>query len=158
MASGYFRDPDATVTAWRNLWFHTGDLVVKDDQGVYRFVDRIKDSIRRRGENISSWEVEQALLAHPDLESAAVVGVPAEIGEDEVMAFIVLKSGAQYDPLNITRFLEGQIAYFAIPRYLEAVSEIPKTENGKVKKFLLRERGPGPESWDREHAGVKLRR
>jgi len=158
MASGYFRDPDATIAAWRNLWFHTGDLVVKDDQGVYRFVDRIKDSIRRRGENISSWEVEQALLAHPDLESAAVVGVPAEMGEDEVMAFIVLKSCAQYDPLNITRFLEGQIAYFAIPRYLEAVSEIPKTENGKVKKFLLRERGVGRETWDRDQAGVELRR
>lgn len=158
MATGYFRDPDATIAAWRNLWFHTGDLVVRDDNGVYCFVDRLKDSIRRRGENISSWEVEQALLAHPDIESVAVVGVPAEIGEGEVMAFIVLKSGAQYDPLNITRFLEGQIAYFAVPRYLAAVSEMPRTENGKVKKFLLRERGVGPETWDRDEAGVELRR
>jgi crotonobetaine/carnitine-CoA ligase len=158
MASGYFSDPEATVAAWRNLWFHTGDLVVRDDHDVYRFVDRVKDSIRRRGENISSWEVEQALQAHPDVESAAVVGVPAELGEDEVMAFIVLQSSAQFDPLNITRFLETQIAYFAIPRYLDVVNEMPKTENGKVKKFLLRARGVEPETWDRDAAGVKLRR
>ena len=150
MAGGYFHNPEATADAWRNLWFHTGDRVMRDEQGIYHYLDRIKDAIRRRGENISSWEVEQALLSHPDVENAAVVGVPAEVGEEDVMAFIVPRRGCRLQPDTVTRFLEDRLARFAIPRYLEYVDELPMTENGKVKKYMLREWGVGPTSWDRD--------
>lgn len=150
MAGGYFGNPEATASAWRNLWFHTGDRVMCDDQGNYHYLDRIKDAIRRRGENISSWEVEQALLSHPDVENAAVVGVPAEVGEEDVMAFILPRRGGSPEPNIVTSFLEDRLAGFAIPRYLEFVDELPMTENGKVKKYMLRERGVGPTTWDRD--------
>jgi crotonobetaine/carnitine-CoA ligase len=149
VSTGYFDNPQATQAAWRNLWFHTGDRVIRDSNDVYHFVDRLKDSIRRRGENISSWEVEQALISHEAIESAAVVGVPSELGDEEVMAFIVPKQETRIDPREITRFLEGRLAYFAIPRYIEFISELPRTENGKVKKYLLRERGVSTDTWDR---------
>ncbi len=150
MAGGYFGNPEATAAAWRNLWFHTGDRVWCDEQGIYHYLDRIKDAIRRRGENISSWEVEQALLSHPDIKNTAVIGVPAEVGEEDVMAFIITRAGSSPQPDAVTRFLEDRLARFAIPRYLEFVDELPMTENGKVKKYLLRERGTGPATWDRE--------
>jgi crotonobetaine/carnitine-CoA ligase len=150
MSTGYFDNSQATLAAWRNLWFHTGDRVMRDSSGVYHFIDRLKDSIRRRGENISSWEVEQALISHEAIESAAVVGVPSELGDEEVMAFIVLKQGARLDPREITRFLEDRLAYFAIPRYIQFMSELPRTENGKVKKYVLRELGLSADIWDRE--------
>ena len=150
MANGYFGNPDATMSAWRNLWFHTGDRVMRDEQGLYHYLDRIKDAIRRRGENISSWEVEQALLSHSEVKNAAVVGVPSELGEEEVMAFLVTRDGRELEPDLVIRFLEDRIARFAIPRYLEFVQELPMTENGKVKKYLLRERGISPTTWDRD--------
>ena len=149
MSTGYFDNPQATLAAWRNLWFHTGDRVIRDSNDVYHFIDRLKDSIRRRGENISSWEVEQALISHEGIESAAVIGVPSELGDEEVMAFVVLQQGARIDPREITQFLEGRLAYFAIPRYIEFVSQLPRTENGKVKKYVLRERGLSADTWDR---------
>jgi carnitine-CoA ligase len=157
-STGYWRMPEKTVEAWRNLWFHSGDRVVVDEHGVFRFLDRIKDAIRRRGENISSYEVELELQTHPDVESAAVVPVPSELGEDEVMAFLVLRTGGDADPVGIIRHLEPRLAYFAIPRYLEFVDELPLTENGKIQKFALRERGVGPLTWDREAAGVEVSR
>ena len=150
VANGYFANPEATASAWRNLWFHTGDRVVRDEQGVYHFLDRIKDAIRRRGENISSWEVEQALLSHPDIKNAAVVGVPAQVGEEDVMAFIVPRDGNLPEPDAVIRFLEDRIARFAIPRYLEFVDELPLTENGKVKKYMLKEWGVSLTTWDRD--------
>jgi crotonobetaine/carnitine-CoA ligase len=157
-ASGYWRMPEKTVEAWRNLWFHSGDRVVVDEDGVFHFMDRLKDSIRRRGENISSFEVELALQTHPSVASAAVVPVPSELGEDEVMAFVVLRQGVATDPVEIIRHLEPRLAYFAIPRFLEFVEVLPQTENGKVKKFELRERGVGRTTWDREAAGIEVRR
>ena len=156
VASGYFGNPEATVSAWRNLWFHTGDRVVCDEHGVYHFLDRLKDAVRRRGENISSWEVEQALLAHPDVKNAAVVGVPADLGEEEVMAFVVPSGGSQPDPDAIIRFLDDRLACFAIPRYLEFVDEVPETGNGKVRKYMLKERGLGPATWDRDKSDIKV--
>jgi carnitine-CoA ligase len=158
VATGYFRMPEKTVEAWRNLWFHTGDRVVCDEGGVFRFHDRLKDSIRRRGENISSIEVEDVLQAHPDVATSAVVPVPSELGDDEVMAFVLLRAGAEADPVALVRHCEGRLAYFAIPRFLEFVSELPLTESGKVRKVVLRERGVGPATWDREQEGVELRR
>jgi crotonobetaine/carnitine-CoA ligase len=148
-ASGYFNRPEETVRAWRNLWFHTGDRVVQDADGAFRFIDRIKDAIRRRGENISSYEVEQVLLGHPAIAVAAVFPVRSELAEDEVMAALVARPGHAIDPVDITRHCETRLPRFSIPRYLDVVDELPRTENGKVQKFKLRERGVGPGTWDR---------
>ena len=157
-ATGYFGMPEKTVEAWRNLWFHTGDRVVRDADGDFRFLDRLKDAIRRRGENISSYEVEQVLLSHPDIDMAAVFPARSELAEDEVMAAIVLKAGCRLEPVELMGFCEPRMPYFAIPRFLDFVAELPRTENGKVQKFKLRERGPGARTWDREAAGYVLKR
>jgi crotonobetaine/carnitine-CoA ligase len=151
-ASGYLGMPQETADAWRGGWFHSGDRVVRDADGYVTFVDRMKDAIRRRGENISSWEVEQVLAAHPDVAAAAVVPVPAELGEDEVLAYIVPREGATPDPAAIVSFCDGRLAYFAIPRYVDLVDELPLTANGKVAKYALRERGLTARTWDREVA------
>lgn len=158
MALGYFAMPDKTVEAWRNLWFHTGDRVVRDADGRFRFVDRLKDVIRRRGENISSFEVEQILLRHPAVALAAVFPVPSDLAEDEVMAAIVLCEGEVADPEAIVRFCAKHMPYFCVPRFLEMVAELPRTENGKVQKYRLREQGVTTTTWDRERAGIIFRR
>ncbi|WP_246509915.1 ATP-dependent acyl-CoA ligase [Bradyrhizobium glycinis] len=157
-ASGYFGMPEKTVEAWRNLWFHSGDRVVRDSDAHYRFIDRMKDSIRRRGENVSSWEVEQAIQSHPAVAACAIYPLPSELGEDEVAAAILLEPGHVLQPVDIVRHCEGQIAYFAIPRYVRILSQMPLTENGKVKKGVLRDAGITTDTWDREAAGVKIRR
>lgn len=157
-ATGYFGMADKTVEAWRNLWFHTGDRVTRDADGFFTFLDRLKDAIRRRGENISSYEVEQVLLSHPAVAVAAVFPVQSELAEDEVMAAIVPREGVALDPVELVRFCEPRMAYFAVPRYLEFMAALPSTENGKVQKFKLRERGVTPQTWDREAAGIQLKR
>ncbi len=149
-ATGYFGMPEQTVQAWRNLWFHTGDRVVRDARGYYRFIDRMKDAIRRRGENISSYEVEQVLLSHPDVAEAAAFPVRSELAEDEVMAAIVLRDGCSLSPAALAEYCKGRMPGFAIPRYIEMMTELPMTENGKVQKFRLRERGVTAATWDRE--------
>jgi carnitine-CoA ligase len=149
-ATGYFRQADATVEAWRNGWFHTGDRVIRDADGSFRFVDRIKDVIRRRGENISAFEVEQALQSHPDVAAAAVIPVPSELGEDEVMACVVLRDKAALQPTQLVEFCEERLARFAVPRYVELLEELPLTPSGKVEKHRLRARGVTPATWDRE--------
>jgi carnitine-CoA ligase len=156
-ATGYFGMPEKTVEAWRNLWFHTGDRVVRDADGWFRFLDRLKDAIRRRGENISSFEVEHVLLRHPAVAAAAAFPVPSDMAEDEVAAAVVLEPGAAIGPLELIEHCIPLLAYFAIPRYLEFVEELPLTENGKVRKAVLRERGVTPAMWDREAAGVEVR-
>ncbi|AWK90122.1 ATP-dependent acyl-CoA ligase [Azospirillum thermophilum] len=157
-STGYFGMPDKTVEAWRNLWFHTGDRVVREADGGFRFVDRLKDAIRRRGENISSHEVEQVLLSHPAIATAAVFPVRSELAEDEVMAAIVPKPGEELDPVALMKFCEPRLPHFAIPRFVEVMEELPRTENGKVQKFRLRERGRTAATWDREAAGYVVRR
>jgi carnitine-CoA ligase len=149
-ATGYFRQADATVAAWRNGWFHTGDRVIRDPHGSFRFVDRIKDVIRRRGENISAFEVEQALQSHPDVAAAAVIPVPSELGEDEVMACVVLREGATVQPGELVAFCDERLAAFAVPRYVELVEALPLTPSGKVEKYKLRQRGVTAATWDRE--------
>jgi len=151
-ATGYFAMPEATVRAWRNLWFHTGDRVVREPDGWYRFIDRAKDAIRRRGENVSSFEVEQVFSQYPGVAQVAVFGVPSDLGEEEVMAAVIPESGATLDPLDMLRFCEPRLAYFAIPRYVELLDELPLTENGKVRKAVLRQRGVGVGAFDREAA------
>jgi carnitine-CoA ligase len=148
-ASGYFGKPGQTVEAWRNLWFHTGDRVVRDADGAFRFVDRIKDAIRRRGENISSFEVEQVLLSHPAVAGAAVYAVQSELAEDDVMAALVLRDGARVAPHELAQYCEPRLPYFAIPRYIELMDDLPRTENGKVQKYRLRERGVTAATWER---------
>ncbi|MFI5013428.1 MAG: ATP-dependent acyl-CoA ligase [Hyphomicrobiales bacterium] len=150
---GYFGMPEKTVEAWRNLWFHTGDRVVREADGQFRFLDRLKDAIRRRGENISSFEVEQVLISHPEVASAAVFPVRSELAEDEVMAAILLKDRSAVSELELMRFCEPRLPRFALPRFVEFVAELPQTENGKVQKFKLRERGIPPGVWDREKSG-----
>lgn len=157
-ATGYFGMPEKTAEAWRNLWFHSGDRVVRDPDGHYRFIDRMKDSIRRRGENVSSWEVEQTIQSYPGVAACAIYPLPSELGEDEVAAAILLEPGQSLDPVDIVRHCEGQIAYFAIPRYVRILSQMPLTENGKIKKGVLREAGVTTDTWDREAAGLKLQR
>ncbi|MGA3400345.1 MAG: ATP-dependent acyl-CoA ligase [Acetobacteraceae bacterium] len=149
-ATGYFGMAEKTVEAWRNLWFHTGDRVVREANGYYRFIDRMKDAIRRRGENVSSYEVEQVLLSHPDVAAAAAFPVRSELAEDEVMAAIVLRDGRSLTPAALAEYCKGRMPAFAIPRFIEFLATLPMTENGKVQKFRLRERGVTAASWDRE--------
>lgn len=158
MAVGYFGMADKTVEAWRNLWLHSGDRVVRNEEGYYKFIDRMKDSIRRRGENISSFEVEKVIMSHPAVEIAAVFPVASDLAEDEVMTAIVIKEGAALDGADLIRFCEGRLSYFAIPRFVDFVAELPRTESGKVQKFKLRERGRSAGTWDREAAGIKVKR
>ena len=148
-ASGYFGRPERTLEAWRNLWFHTGDRVVRDADGAFRFIDRIKDSIRRRGENISSWEVEQVLLGHPAVAEAAVYPVRSELAEDEVMAALLAHPGARLDPAELCRYCATRLPRFALPRFIDVVAELPRTENGKVQKYRLSQRGVTAGTWDR---------
>lgn len=153
-ASGYFNMPDKTEEAWRNGWFHTGDRVVREADGAFRFIDRMKDAIRRRGENISSYEVEQVLLSHPSVATVAVYPVQSELAEDEVMASLIARPEARIDPQELARYCEARLPYFAIPRYMDVVQELPRTENGKIQKYKLRERGVTPSTWDRTPGGA----
>ncbi|WP_147154393.1 ATP-dependent acyl-CoA ligase [Reyranella soli] len=157
-ATGYFGTPEKTVEAWRNLWFHSGDRVIREPDGYYKFVDRLKDAIRRRGENVSSFEVEQVLLSHPEIATAAAYPVRSELAEDEVMAAIVRQPGSALDEVSIIRFCEMRMPYFAVPRFLEFVDVLPATENGKIQKYKLRERGITGQTWDREAAGITVKR
>jgi carnitine-CoA ligase len=149
-AGGYFAMPDKTAEAFRDGWFHTGDRVVREADGSFRFIDRLKDAIRRRGENISSYEVEQVLLSNPAVASAAVFAVPSELAEDEVMAAIVRRPGSALTENALYEFCRPRLAHFAVPRFIEFVNALPMTENGKVQKYQLRERGVTPGTWDRE--------
>ena len=156
--TGYWGHPEWTAEAWRNLWLHSGDAMYRDEAGHFYFVDRKKDAIRRRGENISSIEVENEINALPGVAECAVFPIGSEHTEDEVMAAIVLKPGVEVAPEQLIRFLEPRMAYFMVPRYLEFVAELPKTPTGKIQKFDLRRRGLSTATWDRESAGMSLRR
>jgi carnitine-CoA ligase len=157
-ATGYFDAPEKTVEAWQNLWFHTGDRVIRENDGYFRFVDRIKDAIRRRGENISSYEVEQVLLSHPGVAMAAAFPVRSALAEDEVMVAVVLNPGQAPAELDLVKYCEPLLPYFAVPRYVDFVDQLPTTENGKVQKYKLTERGVTRATWDREAAGYKIKR
>ncbi|MBV9569281.1 MAG: ATP-dependent acyl-CoA ligase [Hyphomicrobiales bacterium] len=157
-ARGYFEMAEKTVEAWRNLWFHTGDRVLREPDGQFRFLDRLKDAIRRRGENISSFEVEQVLISHQGIAAAAVFPVGSELAEDEVMAAILRKPESRLTEIELIEFCLPRLPRFALPRFIEFVTELPRTENGKVQKFKLRERGIGPGTWDREKAGTATSR
>lgn len=155
---GYWNHPEWTADVWRNLWLHTGDYFYRDSEGFYYFADRKKDALRRRGENISSIEVENEINAHPDVVESAVIPVRAEHSEDDVMAVVVQKAGARLAPEALIRFLEPRLPYFMVPRFVDFVNELPRTPTGKIAKYPLREVGRTPTTWDRDAAGIKLAR
>jgi carnitine-CoA ligase len=152
MFSGYWNNPEATIKAWRNLWHHMGDNGRKDEQGNFFFVDRSKDVIRRRGENISSFEMEAVFNQHPDIAEAALHAVPSEFMEDDVKATVVLRDGAKLTGAALIEWATPRIPRFALPRYVEFRQELPKNASGRVLKFRLREEGVTPSTWDREKA------
>jgi carnitine-CoA ligase len=152
MFSGYWNNPEATIKAWRNLWHHMGDNGRVDEQGNFFFVDRSKDVIRRRGENISSFEMEAIFNQHPDIAEAAIHAVPSEFMEDDVKATVVLREGASLTGPELIAWAEPLVPRFALPRYVEFRDELPKNASGRVLKFKLREDGVTPATWDRERA------
>ena len=134
------------------------DVMVREADGAFRFVDRIKDAIRRRGENISSWEVEQVLMSHAAVAACAVYPVRSELAEDEVMAAVVVRADVAVDAPALAQWCDARLPKFAVPRYIDLVAELPRTENGKVQKYKLREQGVTPATRDRhvlEH-GARL--
>ena len=157
---GYNGMEAKTVAAWRNFWFHTGDAATQDGEGFFYYVDRIRDCIRVRGENISSYEIEQVVGEHPDVAEVAAIALKSAIrgGEDEVKVCIVLREGARSTPEQVLDFCQPRMPYFAVPRYVEFIAELPKTPTQKVQKAKLREAGLTPATWDREAAGYKVRR
>jgi crotonobetaine/carnitine-CoA ligase len=154
--AGYWQLPDATAEAWRNGWFHTGDGFRYDDDGNYYFVDRIKDAIRRRGENISSFEVEAYVGEHPDVMESAAIAVPADVTEDDVKVIVVAKPGATLTPEALFDFLLPRMPRFMLPRYIEIVDELPKTPTLRTRKVALRDQARNARTWDREAAGVTI--
>ncbi len=158
MNVGYWKMPEKSAEAWRNGWFHTGDGFYRDEENNFYFVDRLKDAIRRRGENISSFEVETEINSHPAVLESAAVAVPSEYSEDEIKAFIVLHQGQKLDPEELVMFLEPRMPYFMVPRFIEFVNELPKTPTEKVRKQALREVGINDNTWDMVKAGIKLKK
>jgi carnitine-CoA ligase len=151
---GYWHRPDATIKAWRNLWFHTGDTGFLDSAGHLHFCDRMGDSIRVRGENISSAEIEAVVVGHPDVAQCAAVAVPSDVGDYDVLLAVVAIPGYTPDPAELVRFCQGRMPYFAIPRYIELLEELPMTATQKVRKVELRDRGVRAGTWDRVAAGL----
>lgn len=158
--ANYFRMPEKTLEAWRNLWFHSGDAGYLDENKRLFYVDRIKDRIRRRGENISAFEVEEVIASHPQVQQCAVVGVkmPDAGGEDEVMAFVIPVGGAILSAEALMDWCVPRMPRYAVPRFIEFVFEIERTASGKVRKQALRDIGPGPSAWDRQRAGYVIPR
>ncbi|MDA5193518.1 AMP-binding protein [Govanella unica] len=155
---GYHKNPEATAEAWRNGWFHTGDLVTRDADGNFFFIDRKKDAIRRRGENISSIEVELDVYAHAAVLEVAAYGVPCPAGEEEVMVAVAAKPGHTLDPQSLVEFLIPRMAHFMVPRYVRVVEALPKTPTNKIQKVQLRGEGVTSDTWDREASGLALKR
>jgi crotonobetaine/carnitine-CoA ligase len=149
----YYKNEEASNAKIRDGWFHTGDMVCADEEGHLYFVDRKTDSLRRRGENISSWEVEREIDRHPAVLESAVFGVPSELGEDEVMAVVVLKEGETLAPEELIRHCEERMARFMVPRYLEFRDALPKTGTHRIQKSILKREGVGRATWDREARG-----
>jgi crotonobetaine/carnitine-CoA ligase len=157
---GYYKAAEQTVESRRNLWFHTGDRGYFDSDGYLWYVDRIKDSIRRRGENVSAYEVEEVVRSHPAVLDVAVYAVRAESAEDEVAMSVVLRPDASSTPDELVRHCCTNLAYFMVPRYVEIVRELPMTLSMKVEKYKLRQRAESclAGMWDREASGIRLTR
>ena len=148
----YYNMPEKTVEAFRDLWYHTGDYLRRDAEGNYYFVDRKKDALRRRGRNISSFEVETIINGHPDVAASAAVPVRSELLEDEVMVCIELKEGATLTGEALVGWCAEHMAAFMVPRYVRFVASMPRTPSLRIQKHVLREAGVTADTWDREAA------
>lgn len=146
---GYHDMSEATVAAWRNQWLHTGDAFRREPDGQFVFLDRIKDAMRRRGENVSSFEVEKEINEHPAVLECAVIAVASDASEDEIKACVVLRDGAATDPAELLLFLDDRLPYFMVPRYVEFLLELPKTPTAKIRKQVLRDAGVNAATYDR---------
>ncbi|HET7670297.1 MAG TPA: AMP-binding protein [Burkholderiales bacterium] len=157
---GYYRMPEASLASMRNGWFHTGDRVRIDEDGYLWFVGRGKDAIRRRGENISAFEIESVVKKHPAIADAAAYALPSELGEDDVALAVVPREGHELDEAELIRYCAANMAYFMVPRYVRRVRDLPRTLSHKVQKFRLREESERDRGdlWDREAAGIRVER
>jgi crotonobetaine/carnitine-CoA ligase len=155
----YYGKPEATAEAFRNLWFHTGDRAFLDDDGHLHFVDRKKDAIRRRGENISAHEIETILTSDPRVREAAAVPVPSDVGEDDVAVYVA-RDDATLTERDVVEYAMENMAYYMVPRYVAFVDELPKTPTHKIAKYQVRERAQEEYRglWDREAHGIEVRR
>ena len=156
MFDGYWNKPEATLKAFRNLWYHTGDSGRMLDSGAIAFADRKKDSLRRRGENVSSLELETALLLHPKIADAAVHAVPSELAEDDIKACLVIRTEETITPDEFYAFCKNNLPYFAIPRYVEFLESLPKNAVGRVMKHELRANPNLENAWDFEKLGFRV--
>ena len=153
LMDGYWGMPQATLEAFRDQWFHTGDVLMRDAEGWFSFVGRRKDFVRRRGENISAAEVELEIELHPDVLECAVVGVPSELTEEEVLACVVPRPGSSIEPAALVAWCAARMAAFMVPRYVRVLDRLPKTPTDKVEKFRLREQGVAL-AWDRDNQRI----
>ncbi|MBW2086102.1 MAG: AMP-binding protein, partial [Deltaproteobacteria bacterium] len=156
----YYKNPEASEEKVKGGWIRSGDLFYADQEGNLFFVDRKTDSMRRRGENISSWEVENVVEKHPHVAESAAFGVPSELGEDEVMIHVVPKAGAKLDLKNLINFCVENMPYFMVPRYIDVTDEVPRTQTHRVLKGDMKKRGVTERTWDREKEmpDLKLKR
>jgi len=155
---GYLGMPQATLDAWRNLWFHTGDIAIRDAGGNVFYVDRKDDRIRRRSENISSYDIESATADFPGVQECAAVGVETEYeNDDDILVYVVPCAQAQIDPAQLLAFLARRLPHFMVPRYIELIDALPRTPTNKVRKKQLKQRGIGGNTWDRKRAGIQLK-
>ncbi|HEX4466713.1 MAG TPA: AMP-binding protein [Solirubrobacteraceae bacterium] len=158
MNLGYLGMAEKTNEAWRNGWFHTGDMFTRDSEGNYFFVDRVKDAIRRSGENVSSFELEAEVGAHPGVAECAAIAVPAEYAEDEIEIVVVRERDSQVTAAELIEFLVPRVPRYMVPRYVRFMEELPKNVRQRVQKELLRSERDPSSSWDRVAAGIELRR
>jgi crotonobetaine/carnitine-CoA ligase len=156
MFDGYWRDPQRTVDAYQGLWYHTGDTARRRPSGELEFVDRKSDSMRRRGENVSSMELEASIAAHPAVAEVAVHAVPSRQTEDDIKAWIVLAPEAQVSSAELFEYFRTTLPYFAIPRYIELLDALPKNAVGRVMKHVLRERGNCADTVDFDQLGLSV--
>jgi len=161
MNAGYLNNPEATAAAWRNGWFHTGDAFSRDEDGHFYFRDRLKDCIRRKAENISSFEIEAVIRKHPEIAECAAVAAKraSEAGADEeIRLFAVRGPGSDLDAAALIHWLIPRMPRFMIPRFVEFVAELPKTPNLKTRKSFLRDLPFSDGTWDLESSGIALPR
>jgi len=158
MYSGYWNKPEETLAAWRNLWHHTGDMARLDDAGRLVFVDRKKDALRRRGENVSSLELEAAIMAHPGVAAVAICAVPSPLGEDDIKACIVPAPDGTLEPGELFGFFKETLPYFAIPRYVQIREALPANALGRVMKHVMRSEGIPEGTWDFDALGFQVTR
>lgn len=156
MFMGYWRRPEDTLKLMRNMWFHTGDIGKFDDEGFFYFVDRKKDYLRRRGENISSFEMESAFANHPDIAEVAVHAVPSDKGEDDVKVTAILNPGSTLTHEALFHWSTNAVPYYALPRYIEFRNTLPKNPQGRILKYQLRDEGKTPDTWDLEATDIKV--